>query len=68
MKSIVLFALLNVNGVDYRLNTEFFDTQEQCINKVITCNKRIEKLNNTKLQLQLKAKCHKIIPEVNETE
>lgn len=68
MKSIVLFALLNVNGVDYRLNTEFFDSQEQCISKVATCNKRVEELSNAKLQLQLKAKCHIIIPEIDETE
>lgn len=68
MKSIILLALLNVNGVDYRLNTEFFNTQEQCQAKVATCNKRVGDLTNSSLKLELKAKCYYITPEVESTD
>jgi hypothetical protein len=63
MNSYALIMLVWINGVTYIVPTTFHPSLEECNHRIV----RLENdLKNT--PVKVKAKCHIIVPEINEDE
>lgn len=65
MKSIVLIAAIQLNGVSYPMNAEFHDTVEHCQSRIVEIDNAVRDWRSTGNSFELLAKCHKITKEVS---